>query len=97
KRQVGGEHLDVHLRHDRDLAAARTILEGVASGVVRVQDATSDLSAPVSHGVDALRQVLRDLETQGIEIIDIGLRRPTLDDVFMKLTGHDAEAGGIEA
>ncbi|MFM7127074.1 MAG: ATP-binding cassette domain-containing protein, partial [Actinomycetota bacterium] len=65
KRQVGGEHLDVHLRHDRDLAAARTILEGVASGVVRVQDATSDLSAPVSHGVDALRQVLRDLETQG--------------------------------
>ena len=96
KRQVGGEHLDVHLRHDRDLAAARTILEGVASGVVRVQDATSDLSAPVSHGVDALRQVLRDLETQGIEIIDIGLRRPTLDDVFMKLTGHDAEAGGIE-
>lgn len=97
KRQVGGEHLDVHLRHDRDLAAARTILESVASGVVRVQDATSDLSAPVSHGVDALRQVLRDLETQGIEIIDIGLRRPTLDDVFMKLTGHDAEAGGIEA
>jgi ABC-2 type transport system ATP-binding protein len=97
KRQVGGEHLDVHLRHDRDVSAARAILEGVASGVVRVQDATSDLSAPVSHGVDALRHVLRDLETQGIEIIDIGLRRPTLDDVFMKLTGHDAEARGDES
>lgn len=97
KRQVGGEHLDVHLRHDRDVTAARAILEGVSSGVVRVQDATSDLSAPVSHGVDALRHVLRDLETQGIEIIDIGLRRPTLDDVFMKLTGHDAEARGDES
>lgn len=97
KRQVGGEHLDVHLRHDRDVMSARTILEGVSSGVVRVQDATSDLSAPVSHGVDALRQVLRDLESQGIEIIDIGLRRPTLDDVFMKLTGHDAEAQGTES
>lgn len=97
KRQVGGEHLDVHLRHDRDVMSARTILEGVSSGVVRVQDATSDLSAPVSHGVDALRQVLRDLESQGIEIIDIGLRRPTLDDVFMKLTGHDAEARGTES
>lgn len=97
KRQVGGEHLDVHLRHDRDVTAARAILEGVASGVVRIQDATCDLSAPVSHGVDALRQVLRDLETQGIEIIDIGLRRPTLDDVFMTLTGHDAEARGDES
>ncbi|MFM8383028.1 MAG: daunorubicin/doxorubicin resistance ABC transporter ATP-binding protein DrrA, partial [Actinomycetota bacterium] len=37
------------------------------------------------------------LETHGIAIIDIGLRRPTLDDVFMKLTGHDAEARGTES
>lgn len=92
KRQVGGEHLDVHLRHDRDVDQARTVLEGVASGVIRVQGEICDLSAPVTNGVDALRHVLRELETGGIEIIDIGLRRPTLDDVFMKLTGHDADA-----
>jgi ABC-2 type transport system ATP-binding protein len=46
----------------------------------------------VANGVDALRTVLRDLEDSGVDIIDIGLRRPTLDDVFMELTGHEATA-----
>jgi ABC-2 type transport system ATP-binding protein len=44
----------------------------------------------VPHGVEALSQVLRSLESAGIDIVDIGLRRPTLDDVFMELTGHEA-------
>ncbi|MGA0877712.1 MAG: ATP-binding cassette domain-containing protein [Ilumatobacteraceae bacterium] len=92
KRQVGGEHLDVHLRHDRDVDRAVGVLKTVATGVIRVQGEICDLSAPVTNGVEALRLVLRELETLGIEIIDIGLRRPTLDDVFMKLTGHEAES-----
>lgn len=90
KRQVGGEHLDVHIRHNRDLESAKRTLLTAATGAIRVNDESGELSIPVSNGVDALRQVLRELEAQGIEILDIALRRPTLDDVFMKLTGHDA-------
>lgn len=90
KRQVGGEHLDLHLRRDVDVATAQRHLARVGSGPVRIHDETNELSVPVDGGVDALREVLRLLEEQRIEIVDIGLRRPTLDDVFMKLTGHEA-------
>lgn len=93
KRQVGGEHLDVHIRHNRDLESAKTTLRSVGQGAIRVNEESGELSIPVANGVDALRHVLRDLEAQNIEVIDIALRRPTLDDVFMKLTGHDAAVG----
>jgi ABC-2 type transport system ATP-binding protein len=46
---------------------------------------------PVTGGAKLLAEVIRELDTRGIEIDDIGLRRPTLDDVFLSLTGHVAE------
>ena len=90
KRQVGGEHLDVHVRGTDSVAAARTIMESVATGPLRTDADSGALSAPVTNGIDTLSKVLRDLESRGVDIVDIGLRRPTLDDVFMKLTGHGA-------
>jgi len=45
----------------------------------------------VASGVDALASVLNEVRANNIEVVDIGLRRPTLDDVFMELTGHAAE------
>jgi ABC-2 type transport system ATP-binding protein len=90
KLQVGGEHVDVHLRNNHDLAAAESLLQRVATGPIRTHAETNELSAPVDSGVDALREVLRAFESNRIEIVDIGLRRPTLDDVFMTLTGHEA-------
>ena len=90
KRQVGGEHLDVHVRGTDSVAAARTIMEAVATGPLRTDADSGALSAPVTNGIDTLSKVLRDLESRGVDIVDIGLRRPTLDDVFMKLTGHGA-------
>ena len=89
KRQVGGEHLDVTVRHNRNLEEVSKILKASGTGAVRVDEDSGKLSVPVSSGIDALRQVLRELETLGVEVIDIALRRPTLDDVFMKLTGQD--------
>jgi ABC-2 type transport system ATP-binding protein len=90
KRQVGGEHLDVHVRGTDSVAAARQIMESVATGPLRTDADSGALSAPVTNGIDTLSKVLRDLESRGVDIVDIGLRRPTLDDVFMKLTGHGA-------
>ena len=46
---------------------------------------------PVADRVAALTEALRQLAEAGIEVADIGLRRPTLDDVFLSLTGHRAE------
>jgi ABC-2 type transport system ATP-binding protein len=90
KRRVGGEHLDVRIRDISRVLEAEQILSAVAHGSLRVHAADGEISAPVPHGVEALSQVLRGLESAGIDIVDIGLRRPTLDDVFMELTGHEA-------
>ena len=92
KRRVGGEHLDVHVSGDGAVAATESVLAAVATGPLRIHIEDGELSAPVSRGVEALSTVLRELESRQITIVDIGLRRPTLDDVFMELTGHEAEA-----
>lgn len=92
KRRVGGEHLDVRIRDISRVPEAEQILSAVAHGALRVHTEDGEISAPVPQGVEALSMVLRRLETAGIDIVDIGLRRPTLDDVFMELTGHEASA-----
>ncbi|MGA0862304.1 MAG: ATP-binding cassette domain-containing protein [Ilumatobacteraceae bacterium] len=92
KRRVGGEHLDVRVRSAAQVPGTETILSSVATGSLRVHAVEGEVSAPVANGVEALSSVLRNLEAAGIEIVDIGLRRPTLDDVFMELTGHEATA-----
>ena len=90
KRRVGGEHLDVHVQRRDQLSLAEEVLRGVAIGPLRLRGDDGEASAPVSNGVEALRIVLKELEERRVEIVDIGLRRPTLDDVFMELTGHIA-------
>ncbi|MEY3340156.1 MAG: hypothetical protein RLZZ269_67 [Actinomycetota bacterium] len=94
KRRVGGEHLDVHVSGADNVRKAESILTAVAIGPMRVHVDDGEVSAPVANGVEALSAVLRALEADGIPIKDIGLRRPTLDDVFMELTGHEATAEG---
>ena len=96
KRRVGGEHLDVHVRAGADVAAVREVLAGVATGPLRVHADAGEVSAPVANGVEALSTALRAIEARGIVIVDIGLRRPTLDDVFMELTGREATGADAE-
>jgi len=91
KRRVGGEHLDVRVRGVAHVATTERIMSAVATGPLRVHADDGEVSAPVSKGVEALSTVLRELEDRGVEIVDIGLRRPTLDDVFMELTGQKAQ------
>ena len=91
KAQVGGERIEVRVDDSGDLAAARDVLARAAVGEVEVNEGTRTLLAPISGGPPVLRGVLRDLEEAGVEVTDVGLRRPTLDDVFFALTGHGAE------
>ncbi|MDG4857773.1 ATP-binding cassette domain-containing protein [Streptomyces sp. T-3] len=93
KAQTGGERVEVVV-HERDhVATAAQILQTFAKdgSEPAVEEHTRKLTVPVSGGAKLLAEVIRDLDAQGIEIDDIGLRRPTLDDVFISLTGHAAE------
>ena len=88
KRRIGGEHLDIHLALLGDLPRVEAILRPFAIGAVRIDEQDALISIPVTKGVEALGSVMAELSAQNVEIADIALRRPTLDDVFMELTGH---------
>jgi ABC-2 type transport system ATP-binding protein len=100
KAQVGGERVELVVKDPAQLAAARAVLERIAVGDVQVMTHTHALSAGVVGGAEALMEVMRRLDAAGIGMLDVGLRRPTLDDVFLTLTGHlaaaDATGGGAE-
>ncbi len=91
KRRTGGEHLDIHLALIADLPRVEAILRPFAIGAVRIDEQDALISIPVTKGVEALGSVMAELSAQNVEIADIALRRPTLDDVFMELTGHKTQ------
>ena len=91
KAQVGGERIEVVVATNAELAGAREVLAAVSIGEVSVADHTRRLIAPVRGGAAVLAEVLRQLDARTISVFDIGLRRPTLDDVFLMLTGHGAD------
>ena len=99
KARVGGERLEVTALHEADLDAASRVLEPYAygEGNVLVDAGRRQVSVTVASGVRPLAAVVRDLDAAGVEIDDLGLRRPTLDDVFLALTGHATQPDEDEA
>jgi ABC-2 type transport system ATP-binding protein len=90
KSKVGGERIEVTLAEDGDIDRARRLLTAVAAGDVAVEGSTRRLTAGVPDGTASLRRALDLLDGEGIRVLDFGLRRPTLDDVFLTLTGSAA-------
>ena len=91
KLQVGGERIHVTVEAPEHLGPARRVLEALAVGDVEVDVEARSLLAPISGGARVLTSALRHLDDNGVEVTDVGLRRPTLDDVFLTLTGRPAE------
>jgi ABC-2 type transport system ATP-binding protein len=91
KAQTGGERVEVVVHQRDQIVPATEVLHSLGKGEVAVEDHTRKLTVPVTGGAKLLAEVIRELDTRGVEIDDIGLRRPTLDDVFISLTGHRAE------
>ena len=97
KSQLGGERLAISVSSGTDLALAeRTLLEiagstGKVDGEVQVDADAHQLTVPFAAGGRGLPDALRRLDAAGLEFTDIALRRPTLDDVFLTLTGRTAE------
>jgi ABC-2 type transport system ATP-binding protein len=91
KSQVGGERIEVVV-HDRTaIPRAVELLARDAGSECSVDEHTRRLTVPARGGAQTLIQIVRDFDEAGIAIDDIALRRPTLDDVFLSLTGHAAE------
>jgi ABC-2 type transport system ATP-binding protein len=92
KKQVGGERLEV-IVETHQVQATMEIVSKVSGNKASLDEALRQVSAPVSTGVNALIEVLKELDNADIHPLDVGLKRPSLDDVFMSLTGHAAEEG----
>jgi ABC-2 type transport system ATP-binding protein len=92
KAQVGGERVEVVVASAGDIATAREVLGRLTDGgPVEVEEHTRRLTAPVAGGAAVLVEALRRLDAAEIVLHDVALRRPTLDDVFLTLTGHRTE------
>ena len=93
KRQVGGERLELVVKSESDIAKAAEVLTGIGMGHVEIDHQARHLIVPVSDGGMALFEAVRAFDELGIVPFEFGLRRPTLDDVFLTLTGRPAEDG----
>ncbi|NUK36201.1 ATP-binding cassette domain-containing protein [Streptomyces lunaelactis] len=92
KNRVGGDRIEVVVGETSDLAVAVKTVARVAKGEPETVESERRVHAVVTDRVAALTEVARTLQDEGIGVEDIGLRRPSLDDVFLRLTGHRTES-----
>ncbi len=93
KAQVGGERIEVVVHARDDITRAVGVLTDGVDGDHTIDEHMRKITVPARGGARRLAHVVRELDDAKIAIDDIALRRPTLDDVFLTLTGHAAEVG----
>jgi len=90
KKDVGGERLEISVPAEQ-LGEVRRIVERVTQSVAAEDSGVHKISVAAPGGTATLIETLRELDAVGIHPLDIALKRPSLDDVFIALTGHIAE------
>jgi ABC-2 type transport system ATP-binding protein len=95
KQRLAGDVLDVTV-DDHELDRVRELLVGVGSEPPTVDRGTRRVSVPVGGGAASLVDAVRRLDDAQIRVVDITLRRPSLDDVFFALTGHTTSVNGAD-
>ncbi len=88
KSRIGAERIEVTVTDAAVLEEARQLLARFAVGEQQADARSRSLITPIAGGMPVLSAALQELQRAGIAVRDIGLRRPTLDDVFLTLTGH---------
>jgi ABC-2 type transport system ATP-binding protein len=91
KQQIGGDIVDVHVRDPQDLARVAEMLDRLEAGAATIDAPSRRVSQQVARGGQGLMTTMRSVTEAGIEIEDISLRQPNLDEVFLALTGQPAE------
>ena len=90
KKDVGGERLEVIVESSQ-LKIAAEIISRVSGTAAHIDEGMRSVSSPVKNGTKSLMDALREFDEAKLHPLDIGLKRPSLDDVFLALTGHAAE------
>ncbi len=93
KRQVGGDNIGVVVAHLDQITEAAAILARVTGTEPSIDAATRTVAAPAPAGVAALGEVAAAIAAAGLEVEDLGMHQPTLDEVFLTLTGNAPDAG----
>jgi len=88
---VGGQRVEITVHSVEDVAVAREVLARHVTGEITSGADERTLVGPVDNAAKSLQAVLKDMGASGIELNDAGMRRPTLDDVFLQLTGHSVK------
>lgn len=91
KNELGGDQVEVVVEDAADLERARDACAAVATGEVLVREERRSVTAPVADRVGALTAVATRLQADDVAVEDLSVRRPTLDEVFLRLTGHATE------
>jgi ABC-2 type transport system ATP-binding protein len=91
KQRIGGERLVVTLAEGQSLERTASVLSAISEEQPWTDEAARTVSVPVSNHAGVLTRVIRQLDGAGIEVDDAGFRTPSLDEVFLTLTGHHAE------
>jgi ABC-2 type transport system ATP-binding protein len=97
KRRVGGERLEVELAEDQPLDRAAAVLSSLGEEAPHIDSERRHVSVPIVAHDGVLTRAVRALDAEGIEVDDIGFRRPTLDEVFLALTGQPVDYGDTSA
>ena len=90
KTMIGGERIEASLQPEASMEDAQRVLARFSVGDIHIEGRS--LTVPISGGAQTLTEALRSLDSAGVGLRDVGLRRPTLDDVFLSLTGRATRA-----
>jgi ABC-2 type transport system ATP-binding protein len=96
KRQVGGDQLHVIAADEADLDRIAELMTGCAQARPAVDRQSRSVTAPTDRGPGAIAALAGDLASAGIAVEDLGLRQPTLDDVFLTLTGQSVAEAEVD-
>jgi ABC-2 type transport system ATP-binding protein len=88
KDRIGGDRITVEIADAADRETAIGVLAPICTGKVDDDDDGRSFSAPIRSGNRVVPGVIRALDDAGVDVLDVEVRRPTLDDVFVTLTGH---------
>ena len=93
KARAGRDVIEIHTRHAADVDRVAAL---VGAAPAAIDAGSRRLAVPVADGTDQLVDVVRALDRHGIEVDDVALRRPTLDEVFLTLTGQPLQSASLE-